>query len=354
MPLSERENYLRNATFRRPEWIPCQLYVSDASWDQLRGELEAVAARHPTLFPDFGAGQRREYDHFTFAPAQKAGQDYTDAWGCTWSASIDGLEGIVHGNPLDDWCKLPGYRAPDPEVQWDRGPADWQAAAEGVRAAKRAGRLASGGDYHGFFFLRLTYLRGFENLMLDMAGGVPELDRLIDIVGAHNEAMTRRWLDLGIDLLNLADDLGSQKAAVVGPRHFRRYLAAHYRSLVETAHSRGALVAFHSDGYIMDIMDDLLRTGIDVVNPQDLVNGIDDLERQVKGKCCIRLDIDRQEVIPFGSPAEIRALIEEEVRRLGSERGGLELVCGIYPPTPPENIDAVCSAMEAMSTFWWP
>lgn len=353
MPLSERDNYIRNATFGRPEWMPCGLYVSDASWDQLRGELEAVAARHPTLFPDFAAGKRRDYEHYRFAPAQEAGQDFTDSWGCTWSAGIDGLEGIVHGSPLTDWSKLATYRAPDPAVQWDRGPAQWQEAAERVRAAKQAGRLASGGDYHGFYFLRLTYLRGFENLMLDMATGAPELDRLIELVSTHNETMTRLWLDLGIDVLELADDLGSQKAAVVSPRHFRRYLAPHYSSLVQAAHARGALVGFHSDGYIMDIMDDLLATGIDIVNPQDLVNGVAELERRVKGRRCIRLDIDRQQVVPFGTPAEIRALIKEEARILGSEQGGLELICGIYPPTPPENIEAVCVAMEEMRTYWW-
>jgi uroporphyrinogen decarboxylase len=350
MPLTERDNYLRNATFRRPEWMPCVVSISDAAWHEMHEELEPILLRHPTLFPGFTPG-KRPHDHF--APAQRAGEDYVDAWGCTWSASIDGLEGIVHGSPLDDWAKLAAYRPPDPATQWDREPADWAGAAARVQAAKSAGRLTAGGGYHGFFFLRLTYLRGFENLMVDMATEAPELDRLIAIVAGYNEELARRWLDTGIDVLELADDLGSQKAAVVSPRHFRRYLAPHYRSLVAAAHARGSLAAFHSDGYVMDIMDDLLATGIDVVNPQDLVNGIGDLERQVKGKRCIRLDVDRQDVVPFGKPAEIHALIEEEVRRLGSEQGGLELICGIYPPTPPENVEAVCAAMEALRTYWF-
>ena len=65
------------------------------------------------------------------------------------------------------------------------------------------------------------------------------------------------------------------------------------------------------------------------------------------------MDIDRQKVVPFGTPAQIRELIEEGVRKLGSPKGGLELICGIYPPTPPENVDAVCNAMAEFRTYWF-
>jgi hypothetical protein len=68
---------------------------------------------------------------------------------------------------------------------------------------------------------------------------------------------------------------------------------------------------------------------------------------------CIRLDIDRQRIVPFGARQEIMELIEQEVRLLGSPRGGLEFIAGIYPPTPPENVDALCAALEAYYTFWW-
>jgi uroporphyrinogen-III decarboxylase len=260
---------------------------------------------------------------------------------------------VVVRSPLSDWSKLEDYQAPDPLSQWDRQPADWEAAHKQVAEARAKGRLARGGVPHGFLFLRLTYLRGFENLMLDIANQVPEVDRLIEKVMTYNRGLVRGWLELGVDVMELADDLGTQKAATISPKHFRRYLAPHYSSLVSECHRAGALVAFHSDGYIMDIMEDLLATGVDIVNPQDLVNGVDALAREVKGRVCIRLDIDRQIIVPYGSRQEIRELIEYEVRTLGSPEGGLELICGIYPPTPPENVDAICSAIEEFRTLWW-
>ena len=50
---------------------------------------------------------------------------------------------------------------------------------------------------------------------------------------------------------------------------------------------------------------------------------------------------------------KIDELIEEEVRKLGSPKGGLEFVAGIYPPTPPGNIDALFEALEKYRAYWW-
>ena len=127
MPLSERENYLRNVTMTGPEWMPCTVSVCDASWDQLREDLEDILLRHPLLFPDFQKGQR-DFDNWEFAAANRAGERFTDAWGCVWASVISGLEGVVVEHPLADWDALDDYQPPDPLVQADRGPADWEAA----------------------------------------------------------------------------------------------------------------------------------------------------------------------------------------------------------------------------------
>lgn len=54
--LTVRENYIRNATFNYPEWIPSAVAISSASWDQFREDMEAVALRHPTFFPQVRKG----------------------------------------------------------------------------------------------------------------------------------------------------------------------------------------------------------------------------------------------------------------------------------------------------------
>ena len=352
MPLSDRENYIRNARLAGPEWMPCRVSISGASWDQLREELEEVCARHPTLFPGFKKGQR-DYENWDFGPAHRAGERFTDAWGCVWHSEMNGIEGVVEEHPLEDWEKLESYRPPDAMLHGDRGPADWEAARERVERARERGQLTSGGVPHGFFFMRLYYLRGFENLMEDIATDAPQLPRLIEMLLEHNRTLVNQWLSFGVDKVEFGEDLGTQTASLISPTAFARWVTPVYRELMQPCREAGALVALHSDGYIMELMDEFMRAGVDIINPQDLCNGIDALAREVKGRMCIRLDVDRQKIVPFGTREEIRDLIEEEVRKLGSPQGGLELIAGIYPPTPAENVDAVCEAMEQFRTYWW-
>jgi uroporphyrinogen decarboxylase len=351
MSLSDRENYIRTVRMTGPEWIPGWVSISGASWNQLRGDLEDVLVRHPTLFPGFQKGQRN-YDVWDPGPAYRAGQRFTDAWGCVWRSEIDGIEGVTEEHPLDDWAKLDGYTPPDPLVQDDRGPANWEAARKHVAEAKKHGHLTSGGVPHGYLFMRLYYLRGFQNLMLDLATDAPQLPRLIRMLVDHNLKIVNEWLSMGVDVINFGEDLGTQRASCISPAMFRKWITPAYRELMQPCQKAGTIVALHSDGYIMELMDEFIAAGVDVINPQDLCNGIDALAREVKGRMCIRLDIDRQTIVPFGTRKEIRNLIEEEVRKLGSPRGGLELTCGIYPPTPAENVDAVCSAIEEFRTYW--
>jgi len=349
--LSERENYLRNAHFRGPEWIPCSVSISWASWLQWREEMEEVVARHPLLFPGFQKG-RRNYDADP-GPAHRGHDLFTDAWGCVWQSEIPGLEGQVVEHPLADWTAFEHYSPPDPDTHNDRSPADWEAARQRVGRAREEGRVAWGSVPHGFLFMRLYYLRGFDNFMMDVAAEDPRLDELVQMLVDHNLRLLDRWLALGVDAVSFGDDLGTQTASMLGPRYFRRYIQPGYRKLFGRCRDADALVMLHSDGFLMDIMDDILASGVTIINPQDLCNGIEELAREVKGRVCIRLDVDRQRIVPFGTPAEIRELIEEEVRKLGSPEGGLELQCGVYPPTSPENVDAVSSAMEEFRTYWW-
>lgn len=230
---------------------------------------------------------------------------------------------------------------------------DWEETRRRLAGRRERGLLTQGAVEHGFLFLRLSYLRGFENLMADMASGEPRLRDLVRLVTGYNEGLVSRYLECGIDEMCFADDLGAQTASVIGPRFFRAWIRPAYQRLMSPCRQAGVHVSLHTDGYIMDILEEILACGVTILNPQDLVNGIDALAAEAKGRVCINLDVDRQRIVPYGTRREVYDLIEEGVRKLGSPRGGLMLVCGVYPPTPPENVDAVCCAFERLRTYWW-
>ena len=117
-------------------------------------------------------------------------------------------------------------------------------------------------------------------------------------------------------------------------------------------HDRQALVHMHSDGDIRALAGMLLNSGVDVFNLQDNVNGLDWIRRELKGRVCIELDIDRQSTSFMGTPAGIDAMIREEVATLGSPEGGLMMIYGLYPGVPMANARAVADAMIAYAGYF--
>lgn len=343
--MTPRENLLRAIRFDGPEHIPMQYVINASCWHHYDpSALLDLMGAHPLLFPGFA----RPAGEFLpeLLPNARAGTAYADPWGCVWTTADDGIVGTVHDSPLRSWENFGAFRPPDPEVTDGLGPIDWARAGAAMAEAKTRGEPAIAGLPHGHTFLRLQDLRGYENLLLDMTDEDPHLDRLIGMVADFNLGCVRRWLDLGPDMLQYPEDLGMQVGPMLPAALFRKYIQPVYRRIMAPAKERGVIVHMHSDGDIRSLIDDILGCGVDVINLQDLVNGIDWLAQNLVGRVCIDLDIDRQKITPYGTPSDIDALVREEVETLGDPRGGLLMVYGLYPGVPLDNAAAVMDAME--------
>ncbi len=352
MALTDRENYLRTVTMTGGEWIPMHVSISGATWNQLRDDLEDVLVHHPHFFPGFEKG-KQDWDKLEYRERQNSAANYIDNYGCEWHGEIDGITGIVEGHPLADWDALDDYQMPDPRTELPISGVNWEELRRNTAERKEHGGLTMGGLEHGWLFLRLYYLRGFENLMMDMATEDPRLQKLVDMIVEYSRYIVNQYIEMGVDVISFPEDLGAQDASIMGPKGFDRWIAPAYHSLMQPVRDAGIHVHTHSDGYIMDIIDNILACGVNIINLQDLCNGVENIARELKGRVCVHLDIDRQSTVPYGSRQEIMDLIEKEVRVLGSPQGGLMTVVGFYPPTPAENIDAVLTALKKYQRFWW-
>lgn len=341
--MNQRENTLRTVRFEHPEYIPMSFHINAACWHAYpQDALQELMADHPFLFPDFEPSSKPIVPQF--APNQYAGQPYTDDWGCIWETTDDGITGTVTGHPLADWDDFEGYVPPNPDKVSGLGPIDWDQVAANLQDAQE-GRLAAGGLPHGHTFLLLQSLRGYQNLVYDMTDDEPRLHDLIQMVETFNRALIQRYIDLGAEWIGYPEDLGMQVGPMISPHHFRRYIKPVYQRLMQPAREAGCIVHMHSDGDIRTLIDDLIEGGVQVINLQDLVNGIDWIADRFAGRTCIDLDIDRQSITRFGTPAQIDALIREEVEKLGRKEGGLMMVYGLYPSVPLENVEALMDAM---------
>lgn len=343
---------LRAYRFESPEYIPVNFNVSLSCWNDYEPEkLEQLILDHPLLFPHYERGSI-DFDDPPYAPWRRKDVRYVDSWGCVWKTDQDGLTGTVIERPLDSWDDFADFEPPDPENQNGWGEIDWEEMERRAEKAREERRPVRFSLRHGHLFMTLYYLRGYQNLTLDMHREEPRLTELIEMIENFSAALLDRFLELDPDIIGFPEDLGTQDNPLITPQHFRKYIKPVYRRLMAKAKEAGALVHMHSDGYIMDLIDDILECGVDVINPQDLVNGIDDLRERVKGRAAIDLDVDRQKVVTRGSSEEVRELIREEGEKLGDPRGGLSLTHGLYSTVPLENVAALMDAMEEYAFFY--
>ncbi len=350
--MNHRENYLRAYRFQGPEWLPIASGFSSMMWEcYAEKDLQDLFASHPILFPGYAPGDPCE-NRIERRPDLIADIPYTDYWGCTWQTAYTGMVGHVANHPLADLDKVENFTAPDPNVSDGLLPRDWLALTEGVAAAKAADGLTWLGLPHGHTFLRLQDLVGFETMAYAMMDDDPGLWRVIDMIERFNLDLVQRYVALQPDCIGIPEDLGAQDRLMISPKLFRKYIKPSYLRLTSYIKGQGILIHEHSDGYILQIIDDLVEAGGDVLNLQDLVNGIDNIAREVKGRLAIELDIDRQNITVTGTPRDIDDHIRECVVKLGSPAGGLGLVYQPWPPTPIENIRAAWDALEKYSVAY--
>lgn len=349
--MNQRENILRAVRFETPETIPMVFHINHACWQHYpQDALQGLMAEHPLLFPNFTHIQEKVVP--VLSPVQRKDRPYTDPWGCIWTTKEDGITGTVTRHPFANWEHFDTFHPPDPHQTDGLIPLDWTEIAAELQQKIAANELMQTGLRHGHTFLQLCDLRGYESLIYDMADDEPRLGRLIQIVEDFNLTLVKRYIQLGVEWMSYPEDLGMQIGPMLSPKYFQKYIKPSYQNLMQPAIDAGCVVHMHSDGDIRMLAEDLIGSGVQVINLQDLVNGIDWIADNCAGNICIDLDIDRQKITPKGTPANIDALIREEVKKLGSKEGGLMMIYGLYPGVPLGNIRALMDAMEKYATYF--
>ena len=344
--MTARENWLRAVEFRHPQWIPTSVSFSPITWRTYRRQLEEIVLRHPLLFPDYREGST-DFDA-PFGPAYRQDEHYRDNWGCVWHNIQDGLEGQVVEHPLEDWDALDVYQPPDPLTTAERGPRNWVQTAKGIAEQRQRAEPTFGSAER--LFDRLYFLRGFENLMLDIASDDEHLPRLIDMLTQHELQLVDKWLQIGVDAINFHTDIGTQKALMIAPAKFRQYIKPMFKKIFQRCRRDGTHVCLSSDGHLLEIVDDLIECGVSVHDPQVRANTIDGIARAYKGRLCANVDLDRQ-MFPFCTPDDIWRQVEEVVAKIASPRGGLMIMGSVWGDNVPlENIEALCAALESVSS----
>lgn len=308
-------------TYDYPEEIPVSSSVLPAAWKKYGEELVRLAKEYPEFIPVIPDLEHLE----EYYPATYHYGEHVDEWGCVWSNIDEGMESIVTGHPVPNQEDIFTLKIPE----------------------NRDGRMP-----HGFMYLRLLDLRGFEESMMDFAEEGEALTTLIDKVLQYNLIQAKVILDRlqPGDIAYFGDDLGMQTGLAIGAKKWRKYMKPCYQQIYRMFREKGCYVYMHTDGCIHEIMPDLVECGVNIINPQFRANGLDNLERVCKGKIPINLDLDRQ-MFPFATPAQIKEHVRECVERLYLPQGGLGLNVELNYEVPLENYAAVYDALRQYRNY---
>ena len=338
-------NYLKSIYFDYPQWTPFQVELMPATWMKYRRDLEEIVLAHPRVFPGYTKGSL-DFDFTnTLPPLYEPGR-HTDCWGTVWENVERGLDSYPIAYPLENWTDLARFHQPDPLKENLFGPWDWDQISREFQNALKNGNLATArGLPHGFMYMRLYYLRRFENLMMDMAMDEPRLQDLISIIENYNQTIINKYLRLGAEMLDLGDDLGLQHGLPVSPQMWCKFIKPSYSRMLAQCREKQIPVRLHTDGHILEIIPDLIEAGVTLLNPQFRANGLPGLKEIALGRVALHLDLDRQ-FFPFASPSEIEEHIGSVFETLFRPEGGLMIYAECEPDVPLENIDAICTQLE--------
>lgn len=317
--MSGNNDFIKAIRLEYPEKIPVSVSLLPAMWLKQREETQRLVKEYPMFFSADEIERHGDRKNYVFGRYNSG--EHVDEWGCVWSNVNDGMDAIVTDHPVKEIGDVFDLEIPE----------------------NRDGNLP-----HGFMYLRLLDLCGFENAMVMFAEEGEELRVLIDKVLEYNCRQVEYHLPYSGEIFSFGDDLGMQTGLAIGPERWRKYMKPCFAKLYGMVKSSdpNTLIYMHTDGCIHEIMSDLVDCGVDMINPQFRANGLDNLVRACRKDRTIpiNLDLDRQ-MFPFATRSQLFDHVGQCVESLYLPAGGLGISVELNYDVPVQNCAAIFDAL---------
>ena len=342
--MDRRERVIRAVEMRRPDRCPIVHSILPAALYKHGQGLVDLLRQYPN---DFGSSEHAIPKTEEISPAYRKGRN-RDSWGTVWVSSANGIHGQVAEHPIRDLEEAEEYEFPAHQSE-----EAIQKTKRDVAEAKR-NRFVSHGYNPGNYFERLHFLLGFKNVLKYLVSRPPRFVDFADRLLEFSLESIERTLEARPDCVSFGDDWGSQDRLLVNPETWRSFFKPRYKKMFDLVHDGGAYVHFHSDGYIVDILDDFHEIGVNTLNPQFSCHDLEDFAERTRGKFCINSDVDRQVVLPHYTPDQVKNHIGYLVDLFGRQNnGGLFGRGELNMDVPLENIRAMFDGWVTYGKYRW-
>jgi uroporphyrinogen decarboxylase len=356
--MTPRERIQATLEHRIPDHTPAEAWIHDEvvrrlkehyrtdSWEEVLADLGLVGWKGASVrlrVPAFEErAERRTYKQMTRRGIWRDERTYENAWGMVHRIGESGW--------YEEWVEGPLVEADgeDPAVvsAFDMpGTGNIDESddyAERISRLKAEGNWVSGGVPNPY--KTAWQLRGMDNVLADYLIHRDFLEALYDRLYALYTEMAVRMVRGGVDMIRVVGDIAMQDRIIMGPDTWREVdkprLAKFIAACKET--NPDVFLFIHTDGNATDLLDDIVEIGFDVVNPiqPECMDPVE-VKRRYGDRITLHGGVSLQRTLPHGTPAEVRAEIEELIRKCGYD-GGLVVFPSnvVQPDTPIENIQA--------------
>jgi len=285
---------------------------------------------------------------------QNLDKDYTDEWGVGWKIVKyntkfgNGKYTEIVKHPLEDLNNLNSYIAPDPTIEDKYLPSRELVEKFGKEYPIMGVIVCT-------IFESAWALRGLDNLMMDFLTNEELANKILDIPFKYHLEAGKKLVEIGVDIIWTGDDVGAQNSMLISPELWRKYLKPRMANLFSELKkiNPDIKIAYHSDGFIYPIIDELVEIGLDILNPiQPKSMDPSYLKRRYGKALSLWGTIDIQETLPYGSIKDVR---EEVIRRIKHLAHGGGFIIGpthhVQIDTPSENFFALCETIKEYGKY---
>lgn len=258
---------------------------------------------------------------------------YIDEWGCIFENKQSGIIGEVKTPIVEDWDDTSKVHIPEEALSIDINQVN--------AFCKETDQFVVAGACQRPFE-RLQFIRGTENLYMDLALEDEGLDAFLKQMHEFHLKELEVWSKTDVDALFIMDDWGTQKSLLINPEMWRKVFKPLYKDYITLAHDAGKRIFMHTDGYIVDIYPDLIKLGLDAINSQVFCMTPETLS-QFAGQITFWGEMDRQWILPEGTVKEVELAVERVYENL-FKNGGVIGQCEFGPGAKPENVHALYAA----------
>ncbi len=338
--MTPRERMLKAFAFDGPDRLPVYYHPSPAG-------LYVHGQKLIDLFRAYPPDNPITFDTIPQPPAEAFDADgryhefKKDDWGTVREYRIFGVWGHPHEYAIPSADRMDAYELPPPAAC--RGEAFEQAKQHTAELKKQYLVWGTGAS----LFEPLCGLRPFEDVLVDVTVGEPATMRLLDRLVDRCRRQLEYAVATGADVVMFADDWGTQDSLLVSPAVFGRVFKPRLASLMEPVKRAGVKVFYHSCGAVHPLYGDLVDVGIDGLWHQIGLYDAEGLAKEAAAnRTVLFLHMDRQRLVPRGTPHEIRETVKryrDIHMRLG---GGAIFYVEIENDAPFENVEALVKAVN--------